>query len=119
MQHYHKKSLFFVRLEVFTAMAMKNGVFRDVIPCGSCKNQHFGGMNRLYHQGDKNRPSMNVSSNSLRSVLWLLVTANVVPSSPILITLMMLATRSFETLVFARATWRNSPEDGTLPYFFF
>jgi hypothetical protein len=23
---------------------MKNAVFWDVTPCGSCKNQHFGGM---------------------------------------------------------------------------
>jgi hypothetical protein len=27
-----------VRFEVFTAVAMKNGVFWDVTPCGSCKN---------------------------------------------------------------------------------
>jgi hypothetical protein len=27
-----------VRLEVFTAMAMKNGVFWGVTLCGSCKN---------------------------------------------------------------------------------
>jgi hypothetical protein len=28
-----------VRLEVFTAVTMKNGVFWDVTPCGSCKNR--------------------------------------------------------------------------------
>jgi hypothetical protein len=27
-----------VRFEVFTAVTMKNGVFWDVPPCGSCKN---------------------------------------------------------------------------------
>jgi hypothetical protein len=27
-----------VRYEVFTAVAMKNGAFWDVTPCGSCKN---------------------------------------------------------------------------------
>jgi hypothetical protein len=27
-----------VRFEVFTAVTMKNGVFCDVTPCGSCKN---------------------------------------------------------------------------------
>jgi hypothetical protein len=32
-----------VRLEVFTAVAMKNGIFWDVTPCGSCKNRRFGG----------------------------------------------------------------------------
>jgi hypothetical protein len=50
----------------------------------------------------------------LRSVLELLVTANVVPSSLILLTLMMEAIRSFETLVLTRATRRHIPEDDIL-----
>jgi hypothetical protein len=33
----------FVRFEVFMAVTMKNGVFWDVTPCGSCKNRRFGG----------------------------------------------------------------------------
>jgi hypothetical protein len=44
-----------VRFEVFTAVTMKNGVFWDVTPCGSCKNRRFGGTQRLPHHGDKNR----------------------------------------------------------------
>jgi hypothetical protein len=32
-----------VRFEVFTAVTMKNAVFWDVTPCGSCKNRHFRG----------------------------------------------------------------------------
>jgi hypothetical protein len=32
-----------VRFEVFTAVTMKNGVFWDITPCGSCKNRRFGG----------------------------------------------------------------------------
>jgi hypothetical protein len=32
-----------VRFEVFMAVTMKNGVFWDVMPCGSCKNRRFGG----------------------------------------------------------------------------
>jgi hypothetical protein len=44
----------------------------------------------------------------------LLVTANVVPSSPILVTMMIAAIRSSETSVLTRATWRNIPEDGIL-----
>jgi hypothetical protein len=33
----------FERFETFTAVTMKNGVFLDVTPCGSCKNPRFGG----------------------------------------------------------------------------
>jgi hypothetical protein len=44
-----------VRFEVFTAVTMKNGVFWDVTPCGSCKNRRFGGTYSLLHQGDKIR----------------------------------------------------------------
>jgi hypothetical protein len=38
-----KREFVLVRFEVFAAMAMKNGVFWDVTPCGSCKNRRFGG----------------------------------------------------------------------------
>jgi hypothetical protein len=33
----------YVRIEVFTAVTMKNGVFWDVTPCGSSKKRSFGG----------------------------------------------------------------------------
>jgi hypothetical protein len=33
----------YVRFEVFTAVAMKNGVFWNITPCGSCRHRHFGG----------------------------------------------------------------------------
>jgi hypothetical protein len=33
-----------LRFEVLTEVNMKNGVFWDATPCGSCKNRRFGGL---------------------------------------------------------------------------
>jgi hypothetical protein len=106
-------------------VTMKKTMFWYIMPCGSCKNRRFGGTYRLHHEGDKNwRARNNASSNQqpkhaahivfLCSVLRLLVTASVVPSSLFLLTLMIEAIRSPEMSVLAGATRRNIAEDGIL-----
>jgi hypothetical protein len=52
----------------------------------------------------------------LRSVHRLLVTADVVPNSSILVTLMMAALRSSEKSVVTRSTLRNIPDYGFLHF---
>jgi hypothetical protein len=61
--------------------------------------------------------TLAITSNGLVflcSVHQLLVTANVVPSSPILVTPMMEALRSSKMPVLTRATQHNNPKDGIL-----
>jgi hypothetical protein len=67
---------------------------------------------RARNNGSRNNRSTHIVL--LRSLLHLLVSANVFPSSLIIDTLMMKAIRSSETSVVIRALWRNIPEDGIL-----
>jgi hypothetical protein len=82
---------------------MKNAVFSDVTPCGSCKNRVLKERNASIIRVTRIGESHIVF---LRNVRRFLVTGNV-HSSPILVTLMMEALRSSETSVHARSTGRN------------
>jgi hypothetical protein len=75
---------------------LKNDVFCDVTPCGSCKNRRFGGKYRLLHQGDKNRRTRTDASCN-----WQQTHAAKEYH---------LALSSSETSVLTRAAQRNIPE---------
>jgi hypothetical protein len=88
---------------------MKNAVFWDDTPCGSCKNRHFIGtfasiisLTRIGELG-----MLAVTSN--RSTLH-----SIVPSSPVFVALMIEAIHSTKMPILTRATWCTIPEDGIL-----
>jgi hypothetical protein len=82
---------------------MKNVVFWDVTPCGSYRNRSCGEISAM---------GTTLALTSKRSTL--LVAANVVPISPILVTPIMEAIRSSVTSVLSRATLRRILEGDIL-----
>jgi predicted RNA binding protein YcfA (HicA-like mRNA interferase family) len=56
-----------IRVEVFTAVTMKNAVFWDVVPCRSCVNRRFRVMYRLHLQGRKIRERGTSLSRGLQT----------------------------------------------------
>jgi hypothetical protein len=93
-----------LRIEVFTAVTMKNAVFWDVAPCTSCVNRRFGGTYRLHLQGRK------IRENSLQPP------ADAGSSIADFSALKMEAIRSSETSVHTICTRRHIPEDEILLY---
>jgi hypothetical protein len=83
---------------------MKNTVIWDVTPWGSCKNQRFKVTYPAHFRVTRIGHVVRVASY-------------VVPSSPILVTLMMEAILSSGMSVLTRTTRRNIPADGILQHF--
>jgi hypothetical protein len=101
---------------------MKNSVFWELrrVPLvrTDVSEERMASIIRVTRIGDLTT-TLAVTSNRahiviLRKVLRLLVTGNVVTSSPILVHLMTEAICSFEASVLTRATRRVIPEDGIL-----
>jgi hypothetical protein len=80
-----------VSFEASTVVSMKNAIYWDVTPCGSCKNRRFRETCSLHN---------------------FLVNDKVVHTSRIHFTVMIEATRYSETLVLTSATRCHITEDG-------
>jgi hypothetical protein len=90
--------LLLVMCQLLCHVSVKNAVFWDVTQCGSCKN---------YCLEERSTSIIRVTGiGELRTMLEVTSNRHIanVPSSPILVTLMMEALRSSETSVLTRAT---------------
>jgi hypothetical protein len=102
----------YVRSQVFFAVTMKNVIFWDFTPCGSSKNR------RLEQRNSSVIRVTQISELGTTSVVTskcnfplMLVTANVVPSSPILVTLMREVVCFSEKSVIKRTTRHHMSEN--------
>jgi hypothetical protein len=111
------------RFEVFTAVTLKNVVFLDVTGVALVRTdvteEHIASVISVTRIGELGTPLAVTSNGStlrrnIDSVLRLLVTANVVRNSPILVTLITEVIPFSETSALTRATERNITEDGIL-----
>jgi hypothetical protein len=94
-----------VRFEVFTAVTLKNVISWNMTSCDSCKNN-------VSEKRIASIIKVTCDRVFLRRVLQLIATANVVPSSLILVTLIMEALRSSESSALTTSTRRNITDDG-------
>jgi hypothetical protein len=82
---------------------LKNAIFWDVTPCGSCESRRFGGTYRPNYEAEKNKRARNNVRLLGCGAVWL----SQEPTFRILFTLMMDAIHPSETSVLTRATLRQ------------